>query len=303
MRILCQKYAYSFLLLLLKSRFFSFLAERAEAIRAAALGAATNTQEHSQPDSFLLYGSEYSEIRTTWSDLLFRSGEQLQQQVQSAVTLFAAALQAAVGRIAQPALRPLIALLALQRALRADDTGLRRFEELLRNSNQEILQPLMQSFDTLTTPAVATAALQSLLPRGALPTSAQTALQPADDLDVGLRELEAHFQLAAVLLTRCNRTPPFLQPLLQLAMSPAQMRNAFLPTMPSDEMFDVRNAIQQRGENLHYYTCPNGHTFAVGECGNPQEASYCRTCRAPIGMGHHTGNRAIGAYAFCEHQV
>lgn len=123
-----------------------------------------------------------------------------------------------------------------------------------------------------------------------------------DDIDMGLRELEAHFQLVAVLLMNSNRSPPFLAPLLQLALEPQRVAEAFLPTMPSDDLYELRQIITTRdpGDHLRvtsrmtFYTCANGHPFSVGSCGSPQVVSKCQ-CGAIIGMGVSNQTR-MGEY-------
>ena len=107
-----------------------------------------------------------------------------------------------------------------------------------------------------------------------LGTFAQHAMHPTDELDRQLRDLEAHYHLLVRLhggrahAGAGHGTPyagsPLMGPLCLLAQDPRRMQLAFLPTMPSDDMFEVRNAIQARGEYLHYYFCQNGHAYAVG---------------------------------------
>ncbi|CAB5361032.1 unnamed protein product [Rhizophagus irregularis] len=44
----------------------------------------------------------------------------------------------------------------------------------------------------------------------------------------------------------------------------------------------------------HWYQCPNGHPYTIGECGGAMVMSRCPDCNAPIGGGDHrltTGNR------------
>ena len=38
----------------------------------------------------------------------------------------------------------------------------------------------------------------------------------------------------------------------------------------------------------HWYTCPNGHIFSIGECGGAMQASRCNECGEAIGGGGHT---------------
>jgi len=37
----------------------------------------------------------------------------------------------------------------------------------------------------------------------------------------------------------------------------------------------------------HWYTCPNGHIFVIGECGGAMELSRCNECGAQIGGNSH----------------
>ncbi len=44
----------------------------------------------------------------------------------------------------------------------------------------------------------------------------------------------------------------------------------------------------------HFYECPNGHPYVIGECGGAMQESRCPECNARIGGGQHTlaaGNR------------
>ncbi|XP_069558951.1 E3 ubiquitin-protein ligase rnf213-alpha [Brachyistius frenatus] len=86
--------------------------------------------------------------------------------------------------------------------------------------------------------------------------------------------------LAAVLL--CGNQG-ILAPLQQLALAPANMQAAFLPTMPED----ILAAAQQALGPLRWYNCPNGHPCTIGECGQPMETSECVDCGAVIGGKNH----------------
>lgn len=41
----------------------------------------------------------------------------------------------------------------------------------------------------------------------------------------------------------------------------------------------------------HWYKCPNGHVYAIGDCGGAMEESKCPECGAAIGGESH---RLIG---------
>uniref|UniRef100_A0A8C4HAD0 RING-type E3 ubiquitin transferase n=1 Tax=Dicentrarchus labrax TaxID=13489 RepID=A0A8C4HAD0_DICLA len=86
--------------------------------------------------------------------------------------------------------------------------------------------------------------------------------------------------LAAVLL--CGNQG-ILAPLQHLAMAPANMQAAFLPTM-ADDMLAVA---QQALGTLQWYNCPNGHPCTIGECGQPMQTSHCLDCGVVIGGNDH----------------
>ena len=37
----------------------------------------------------------------------------------------------------------------------------------------------------------------------------------------------------------------------------------------------------------HWYKCPKGHIYAIGDCGGPNEGSKCPECGAAIGGVNH----------------
>ncbi|XP_042360235.1 E3 ubiquitin-protein ligase rnf213-alpha [Plectropomus leopardus] len=86
--------------------------------------------------------------------------------------------------------------------------------------------------------------------------------------------------LAAVLL--CGNQG-IIAPLQQLAMDPANMQAAFLPSMPEDMLAVAQQAMGP----LLWYHCPNGHPCTIGECGQPMEKSHCVDCGVEIGGVDH----------------
>ncbi|XP_068134511.1 LOW QUALITY PROTEIN: E3 ubiquitin-protein ligase RNF213-like [Hyperolius riggenbachi] len=75
-----------------------------------------------------------------------------------------------------------------------------------------------------------------------------------------------------------------LSPLKNLAFFPARMLHSFLPTMPEDMFVQARAAMR---DQVRWYTCPNGHYCAVGECGQPMELSRCTDCGLAVGGQNH----------------
>jgi hypothetical protein len=37
----------------------------------------------------------------------------------------------------------------------------------------------------------------------------------------------------------------------------------------------------------HWYRCPNGHLYTIGECGGAVQVSNCPECGAQVGGSHH----------------
>ncbi|XP_073713018.1 E3 ubiquitin-protein ligase rnf213-alpha-like [Misgurnus anguillicaudatus] len=94
------------------------------------------------------------------------------------------------------------------------------------------------------------------------------------------RLVEVAVHMAAVLL--CGNLP-VLQPLQELAFSPRNMTNSFIPTMPDDMLVVAQKALG----TLQWYFCPNGHPCTVGECGRPMQLGHCPDCNAEIGGINH----------------
>lgn len=65
-----------------------------------------------------------------------------------------------------------------------------------------------------------------------------------------------------------------------------------------DRSGDVRMDGGLRGQG-HFFQCPNGHSYAIGECGGAMQASRCPECGASIGGASHAlaaGNRPLDLF-------
>lgn len=54
------------------------------------------------------------------------------------------------------------------------------------------------------------------------------------------------------------------------------------------------------GSDSHWFECPNGHPYFIGECGGAMQSSRCIECGATVGGSSHqltTGNRRWGGFA------
>lgn len=50
----------------------------------------------------------------------------------------------------------------------------------------------------------------------------------------------------------------------------------------------VEVMMREVGGRGHWYQCPNGHYYVVGECGGPMQLSTCPDCKATVGGQSHT---------------
>ncbi|XP_056014152.1 E3 ubiquitin-protein ligase rnf213-alpha-like isoform X2 [Ostrea edulis] len=78
-----------------------------------------------------------------------------------------------------------------------------------------------------------------------------------------------------------------LEPLNRLVQQPQDMQRAFLPTMPQDDVAEIKEALlaarQGGDENPVFYRCPNGHPYIIGNCGRPATVGRCKDCGQEIG--------------------
>ncbi|XP_038133385.1 E3 ubiquitin-protein ligase rnf213-alpha isoform X1 [Cyprinodon tularosa] len=138
----------------------------------------------------------------------------------------------------------------------------------------EALEAYIQKSSILTS-AELKAFAQGLVTNTMGPLSVRPGMSAANSVAV---ELSVH--LAAVLL--CGNQG-ILAPLQQLALTPANMQAAFLPSMPEDMVAVAQQALG----GLHWYRCPNGHPCTIGECGQPMQTSRCVDCGEMIGGNNH----------------
>ena len=71
---------------------------------------------------------------------------------------------------------------------------------------------------------------------------------------------------------------------------PAALKGTKYPTMPEDALAMVQRALMDAGVHSgakRWYTCPNGHPFAIGDCGGAVMATKCPECGEEIGGTGH----------------
>ncbi|KAL3881510.1 hypothetical protein ACJMK2_027942 [Sinanodonta woodiana] len=92
-----------------------------------------------------------------------------------------------------------------------------------------------------------------------------------------------------IVLRNANGDRTLVEPLIRLATQPQTMRDAFIPTMPQDDIQEIKEVLLvNRGEdNPVIYRCPNGHPYVIGDCGRPYTVSKCPKCGLEIGGQRH----------------
>ncbi|XP_027055365.1 E3 ubiquitin-protein ligase RNF213-like isoform X2 [Pocillopora damicornis] len=107
--------------------------------------------------------------------------------------------------------------------------------------------------------------------------------------DQSLAEIVIH--TTAVL--QCINQMTVCEPLRLLMDNPVALMNAYLPTMPDDNLQEAMTGISETGS---WYQCPRGHPYYVGNCGRPTEMRTCPECNVNIGGSGHQltqGNTTI----------
>ncbi|XP_071112375.1 E3 ubiquitin-protein ligase rnf213-alpha-like [Haliotis cracherodii] len=96
-----------------------------------------------------------------------------------------------------------------------------------------------------------------------------------------------------LVLTHFNNMPGFLKPLADLILHPEDMRDMLLPTMPQDDVDSIRqamlNSMKAKGDTSEvvFFYCPDGHPYAITECGRPYTEGKCNQCGKKIGGRLH----------------
>ncbi|XP_052808436.1 E3 ubiquitin-protein ligase RNF213-like [Mya arenaria] len=103
--------------------------------------------------------------------------------------------------------------------------------------------------------------------------------------DPPLLNLVVHFAAVLGSLQEQENITYFLYMLCSQPEMISRDRNVLFPTMPQDDKEEVYRALQMEetlSENLTFYRCPNGHAYAIGNCGRPWVKSKC-WCGQTIG--------------------
>ncbi|KAG8630565.1 hypothetical protein KVT40_002184 [Elsinoe batatas] len=68
----------------------------------------------------------------------------------------------------------------------------------------------------------------------------------------------------------------------------------FYSDVSDEEIRAVVSAMEREFRSTgHWYRCPNGHPFTVGECGGPMQLARCSECGAEVGGQHHVAAEGV----------
>lgn len=111
----------------------------------------------------------------------------------------------------------------------------------------------------------------------------------SESLAANLDTARQHLADAAQL---CNTKPGSTRGMQEEVEAAQKMlRNAtFYEPVSNKEKQEVVAAMSREwaGATGHWYRCPNGHPFAIGNCGQAMEVATCPECGAVVGGAHHT---------------
>ena len=140
--------------------------------------------------------------------------------------------------------------------------------------------------------------MKNILENSSLPQNLQTPMvQLTTSIeDQSLLELMLHF---TVMLQNTN-SHHLVLPFRNMACHPARMRGSFFPAMPSDIIKEIEAARPGENDKWTVYSCPNGHRYVIGNCGQAAVASKCNVCDAPIGGVNHVLDATNTAVGFAD---
>lgn len=81
-----------------------------------------------------------------------------------------------------------------------------------------------------------------------------------------------------------NSQHDILKPFRDILERPEEFSKSYLPSIPHDEDFEILQIYKNiNKEASKFYTCKNGHYYAIGDCTRPAFTGLCPTCKTPIG--------------------
>jgi len=114
-------------------------------------------------------------------------------------------------------------------------------------------------------------------------------IQNENYLNIGLLMMHINLVLS-------NSNLKILKPFIELLNKPSDYKNAFLPSLPHDDDYELFQEFKKLNkEAAKFYKCSNGHLYTIGNCTEPAVTGKCPTCGDIIGGTNHqlaAGNSA-----------
>ncbi|XP_068694646.1 E3 ubiquitin-protein ligase rnf213-alpha-like isoform X2 [Montipora foliosa] len=223
-------------------------------------------QEDLVPDRFIIYGEHYKTIREAMAKtVLSGSNRELTATLQTVAV--------------PPVVKEVMVLLSEYREV----TTCYRFtatERRLSARAHQTLEEFIQGGTDLSnrTRPFAFHLLNNTL--GALGFPSTRTAPGRSAMEQNLCEIVIHTVMVLQFIDHVT----VCEPLRLMMENPAALRNAFLPTMPEDNLQEAMAGMQDTGA---WYQCPKGHPYYIGDCGRPVEVRVCPECKVNIGGTRH----------------
>ncbi|KAL5009497.1 hypothetical protein ScPMuIL_011802, partial [Solemya velum] len=120
-----------------------------------------------------------------------------------------------------------------------------------------------------------------------------TELNITEGMDLHRQDIACLLLHWLVILIFTPSQNSLMEPLSELVLGPETMVNSLLPTMPQDDLDEVKEVflaareLPGADENPVFYRCPNGHPYSIGNCGRPAVVGVCAECGKSIGGTSH----------------
>ncbi|XP_013380375.1 E3 ubiquitin-protein ligase rnf213-alpha-like [Lingula anatina] len=228
---------------------------------------------HDDKDMYLICGQLYEHLRETVTKVVLGKSVDLIQEVLD-------------GSNDGVPLKETSMLLALYREV----TTSYIHEDPNRLPSQEVLQNLVQYYHQLSIFQMKTFCQKILSNQIGQGCPELTITRGQDRLHQQMSALVIHAMVIYSVKCTTVRQKGILEPFLKMFQKPQDMNASYFPTMPQDELSEIREAVHSGrtgGQADTLWVCPNGHPYVIGDCGRPAVEAQCQTCGIKIGGMHH----------------
>ncbi|KAK7494871.1 hypothetical protein BaRGS_00013998, partial [Batillaria attramentaria] len=226
----------------------------------------STTKVEEVPDRYLVCGEHYKAVRDGLSHLKLGGSPDDFTQVLKALPLPADQQETVV-------------LLALHREVTM--SNLRPMPDEVRTARVTTMKSIVQECDAVQDKELGVQLCENRLGPAGSPLCVHQAQ------DIGLQSLACILTHLKLALRPTAAGSHLLHPLHQLIFQPAAMNQAFLPTMPQDNLDEIMAATRER-----LWHCPNGHRYLIGDGYVPAAQNAPDTGADQTQQGHILGAAA-----------